>query len=185
MGKSTAAKLLIEMGVQVVDTDLLARQVVEPGQPALAEVVEAFGKRMIAPDGTLRRHDLALAVFGDSEARLRLEGILHPRIREVWLAQVESWRAEHRPWGVVVIPLLFETNAAAHFDATICLGCSMATQQQRLETRGWSLEEIDQRRRAQWGVEKKMFRSDYVVWTEGSLAVHKEQLQRIIQRQTL
>lgn len=182
MGKSTAAKLLIEMGVQVVDSDLIARQVVEPGQPALAEVAEAFGKRMIAPDGTLLRHDLAVAVFCEAEARLRLERILHPRIREVWLAQVESWRAEHRPCGVVIIPLLFETNAAAHFDATICLGCSLATQQQRLETRGWSLQEIDQRRRAQWGLEKKMFLSDYVVWSEGSLAVHKEQLQRIVQR---
>jgi len=180
MGKSTAARLLQERGVAVVDTDVVARQVVEPGQPALAEVREAFGAEVIKPDSTLDREALARRVFADSDARLRLEGILHPRIRAVWLAQVEAWRTEGRPVAVVVVPLLFETKAEAHCDATICVACSAATQQKRLMERGWSPEQIRQRLNAQWAVEVKMGLADYVVWTEGDMESHTEQLRRIV-----
>ena len=176
------SKLPIGLGVSVVDTDLNARQVVEPGQPALQELKGAFGEGIVARDGALKRHELAKVVFADPAARAQLEAILHPRIRAVWLAQVETWKAEQRRLGVVVVPLLFETNAGAHFDATICVACSRATQHERLQVRGWNAEQIEQRRQAQWPVEKKMSLSDYVVWTEGGLALHKEQLRRIIQR---
>jgi dephospho-CoA kinase len=181
MGKSTSAQMLRERGVAVVDTDVLARQVVEPGQPALAEVVEAFGAQIIGPDGQLRREDLARRVFADAAARARLEKILHPRIRALWRAQVETWRVEGRPLAVVVIPLLFETQAEAELDATICVACTAATQQARLRARGWSAEEIEQRIRAQWPVEQKMARADYVIWTEGGLEQHAAQIERILQ----
>ena len=82
--------------------------------------------------------------------------------------------------AVVVIPLLFETNVAAHFDATVCVACSAVTQRERLLARGWTAEQIEQRLQAQWPVEKKMSLVDFVVWTEGALAVHAEQLARII-----
>ena len=180
MGKSTAAQMLRERGVAVVDTDVLARQVVEPGQPALAEVVEAFGSELIGPAGQLRRAELARRVFADAAARARLEKILHPRIRALWQAQVETWRAEGRPLAVVVIPLLFETRAEAELDATICLACTAATQQERLRARGWSAEQIEQRIRAQWPVEQKIARANYVVWTEGGLAEHAAQIERIL-----
>ena len=180
MGKSTAAQMLRERGVAVVDTDELARQVVEPGQPALAEVVEAFGSELIGPAGQLRRAELARRVFADAAARARLEKILHPRIRALWQAQVETWRAEGRPLAVVVIPLLFETRAEAELDGTICLACTAATQQERLRARGWSAEQIEQRIRAQWPVEQKIARANYVVWTEGGLAEHAAQIERIL-----
>jgi len=180
MGKSTADQLLRERGVAVVDTDTLARQIVEPGQTALAEIQTLFGKEMLASDGRLRRDELARRVFADATARKQLEDILHPRIRTLWLAQVDAWRAEGRPVAVVVIPLLFETNTASHFDATICVACSAATQQQRLLARGWSAEQIEQRISAQWPVEKKMALADFVVWTEGSMDVHAAQLERIL-----
>src|SRR2546422_610712 len=111
MGKSTSAHLLRSRSIPVVDTDDLARQVVEPGQPALAQVQSAFGQNIIAPDGTLRRDDLARLVFADPSARRTLEDILHPPIRQLWRAQIETWRAEGRTVAVVVIPLLFETHA--------------------------------------------------------------------------
>ncbi|PYJ06035.1 MAG: dephospho-CoA kinase, partial [Verrucomicrobia bacterium] len=104
-------QLFRQRGVPVADTDLLARQVVEPGQPALAEVQQAFGQEIVGPDGRLRRDELARRVFTDPAARKRLEDILHPRIRALWRAQVEAWHAEGRSLAVVVIPLLFETNA--------------------------------------------------------------------------
>src|SRR5512137_799134 len=100
MGKSTSAQLLCDRGVPVVDTDDLARQVVAPGQPALAEVREAFGADVVGPDGQLRRDELAQRVFADAAARTRLEQILHPRIRALWRAQVETWRTEGRPLAV-------------------------------------------------------------------------------------
>jgi dephospho-CoA kinase len=182
MGKSTSAQLLRDRGIRVVDTDDLARQVVEPGQPALAEVQEAFGSEIIGQDGQLRREELARRVFADAAARVRLETILHPRIRALWRAQVETWRTEGHPLAVVVIPLLFETRAEAELDATICVACSVATQQARLLARGWSPEEIQQRVRAQWPVEEKMAKADYLIWTEASLDVHAAQIERFLQR---
>jgi dephospho-CoA kinase len=182
MGKSTAAQLLGSRGAAVVDTDDLARQVVEPGQPALAEVREAFGPGIVWPDGRLRRDELARRVFADAASRQRLEGILHPPIRALWRAQVETWRAAGRPLAIVVIPLLFETKAEAELDATVCVACSAATQHQRLLARGWSPEHIEQRLQAQWPVETKMVRADYVVWTEAGLDVHADQIERILRR---
>jgi dephospho-CoA kinase len=180
MGKSMAGRLLVERGVAVVDTDDLARKVVEPGQPAWHDVQEAFGPQVIEADGRLRRDELARRVFGDPAALKRLESILHPRIRELWQAQVAAWRVEGRTSAVVVIPLLFETGSVAQFDAVVCLACSAATQRQRLEARGWDQEQIEQRIRAQWPIERKMELADYVVWTEGGVEAHAEQLGRII-----
>ncbi len=180
MGKSTAAEILRQRGVALTDSDIIARQVVEPGQPALSEIARAFGAEMLDGAGRLRRDELARRVFADQAAREQLEAILHPRIRAVWQAQVATWRAAGCAAGVAVIPLLFETHAQSHFDATVCLACSAATQRARLLARGWTPEQIDQRTRAQWPIEKKMSLADYVVWTEGSLDVLAEQLARIV-----
>jgi dephospho-CoA kinase len=182
MGKSTSASLLEQQGVRVVDTDDLARRVVEPGQPALEEIRQAFGENVIAADGGLRRKQLAETVFADDVKRRRLEAILHPKIRELWLAQVRSWRDQQVPIGVVVIPLLFETDAAAQFDSVICVACSSATQRKRLLARGWSNEQIQQRMAAQWPVQKKIDLSNYVVWTEPDQQTHAAQLKRILER---
>jgi dephospho-CoA kinase len=182
MGKSTAAEFLRSRGAQVVDTDELARQLVQPAQPALAEIQAEFGKNIVAPDGQLRRDELARIVFADATVRKKLETILHPRIRERWLAQVEIWRRENRALAVVVIPLLFETRAESQFNKIICVACSAATQRERLLARDWTPNQIQQRVAAQWPVEQKIPRADFVVWTEGSLDVHAQQLERILQK---
>jgi dephospho-CoA kinase len=163
----------------VVDTDELARQLVEPGQPALTEIQAEFGKSIVASDGRLRRDELARIVFADAGARKKLETILHPRIRERWLAQVEIWRRENRALAVVVIPLLFETRAESHFNKIICVACSAPTQRQRLLGRGWTPKQIKQRLAAQWPVEQKISRADFVVWTDGALDMQARQLERI------
>jgi len=179
MGKSTAAEFLRSRGAQVVDTDELARQLVQPGQPALNEIQAAFGKKIVAPGGRLRRDELARIVFSDAPAREKLEAILHPRIRERWLAQIETWRKENRALAVVMIPLLFETRAESHFDKIICVACSAATQRERLLARGWTPEQIQQRLAAQWPVEQKISRADFVVWTDGALDAHAPQIEQI------
>jgi dephospho-CoA kinase len=180
MGKSAAAQVLERRGVPVVDTDLIARRIVEPGQPALEEIRQAFGARFLDSDGRLRREELARLVFAELAARQQLENITHPRIREAWLRQIDLWRIEQRPCAVVVIPLLFETGAERELNATICVACSAATRRRRLAERGWTADQIRQRVAAQWPIERKMARADFVVWTEGGLDVLADQLAGII-----
>lgn len=180
MGKSASVELLAKRGVPVVDTDELARRLVEPGQPALQEILQAFGKEMIGPDGRLRRATLAQAVFAEKDKREKLEGILHPRIRDLWRARLLDWQREGRPLAVVVIPLLFETRAETEFDDVICVACTPEIQRQRLLNRGWTPESIEQRIAAQWPVAQKILRSNYVIWTEGDLDAHSRQLDRVL-----
>lgn len=190
MGKSTTARLLRERGARVVDTDEIARQLVQPGQPALAEIRNFFGKEIISADGQLRRDELAKIVFADSSARKRLETILHPKIREHWLSQIEKWHAtpkqsdggrnENIALAVVVIPLLFETQAESRFDKIICTACSANAQRERLLARGWTPEQIQQRNAAQMPVAEKISRSHFVIWAEGELQNHSQQLDRIL-----
>jgi len=181
MGKSTAADLLAHRGVAVVDTDLIARQVVEPGQPALEQVKVTFGEAFVNADGRLDREEMARLVFADAAARRQLEEILHPAVHAVWRRQVNIWRSQGRPLAVVMIPLLFETQTADWFDVTLCVACTAGTQRERLLARGWNPQQIQQRLQAQLPIERKMELADYVVWTEGGLDVLEEQLDRIIQ----
>lgn len=180
MGKSTAGHLLRQLGLEVADTDEMARQLTEPGQSALQEIVRRFGPRVLSPDGRLYRAELARVVFADAGARADLEAILHPRIRAAWEAEAEGWRAAGRGGGAILIPLLFETGAAPRFDAVICVVCSEASQWQRLRQRGWTDGQIRQRVEAQWPVERKIALSDFVVWTDTTLEAHAAQLERVV-----
>jgi dephospho-CoA kinase len=180
MGKSAVSQLLCDRGLPVIDTDVLAREIVKPGAPALRELQSAFGTEIVFTSGELQRQELARIVFADANARKKLEGILHPRIRDLWKQQVEDWRAERQSIAFVVIPLLFETSAESEFDVTICVACSTETQRKRLQARGWSKDQIDQRIAAQWPIEKKMLQADYVIWTEGRLGSVVEQLDKIL-----
>ena len=180
MGKSTCARLLRARGIAVLDTDELARDLVQPGEPSLVEIQRTFGPGLVGSDGQLDRHALAEIVFADRAARERLEAILHPRIRERWQARLSTWREQGKPLAVVVIPLLFETKAESQFDVVICVACSAATQRERLRARGWTDEQLQQRIGAQLPVEEKLLRSHFVIWTEGGLDLHAEQLDRIL-----
>ncbi|MBU6409759.1 MAG: dephospho-CoA kinase [Verrucomicrobia bacterium] len=182
MGKSTAARFLRGRNVPVADTDEIARELVRPGQPALAQIQAAFGPEILQPNGELSRAKLAGIVFANAAARQKLEAILHPPIRQRWLDQAAAWRAQNVPLAVVVIPLLFETNAAGRFDKIICAACSSAAQTRRLLERGWTMDHIRRRVAAQWPVEDKIARSDFVIWTEGALENHSAQLDRILAR---
>jgi len=180
MGKSTVAHMLERSGVPVVDTDVLSHRLTEIGQSALAEISAKFGPAVLRADGSLNRKELAQIVFSDDKARASLEAILHPKIRALWEAEVARWRSEGRERGAVVIPLLFETAAEGSFDATICVACSTTTQEKRLRERGWTPEQTARRMAAQWPVEQKIAKSDFVVWTDTALEAAEAQLARII-----
>lgn len=182
MGKSAAADFLRQRGLPVVDSDVIARQIVEPGQSALSEIAAQFGAEMIGADGRLRRDLLAARVFADETQRKKLEAILHPRIRQTWRNQADQWRQAGERWGTAVIPLLFEVDAAKEFDRIICVACSPVTQRERLAARGWTDSQIHQRLQAQWPIEKKMALADFVIWSEGGLEVLATQVDRILSR---
>lgn len=180
MGKSLVARMLEHRGAAVVDTDLIARELVEPGQPALTEIQDAFGREVVDSSGVLRREELARIVFADSAQRKRLETILHPRIRDQWRRIVEAKHMEAVAMTVVVIPLLFETEAESFFERVICVGCSAGVQHSRLAGRGWNSSEIQRRIAAQWPIARKMERADWVIWNESSAQICEKQLARIL-----
>lgn len=179
-GKTTVGKILQDLGLKVVDTDDIAREVVMPGQPALNEIREVFGADYLNPDGTLNRTRMARLVFYDLESKKKLEAILHPRIRARWKQIVDEWRKSGVFAGAVVVPLLFETNAQKEFDAIICVACSPDVQKKRLLLKGWSLDEINARIRSQLPLEEKIKLSDYVIWNDAGLDVATAQVGLIL-----
>ena len=182
MGKSTAAELLAKHGAKISDSDVIARELAEPGQPALQAIAKAFGNEVLRADGSLDRGRVAELVFGDDAARRTLEDILHPRIRATWLGNLDRWAREGVALGVAVIPLLYETGSEAAFDRIVCVACSPATQRERLRQRDWSDEEIDRRIAAQMSAEEKMKRADHVVWTDGPVSAHADQWDDLLAR---
>ena len=180
MGKTAAGEILHRRGLPVADSDVIAREVVEPGQPALADIAARFGAEGIGPDGRLRRDWLAGRVFSDAGQRQALERILHPRICQVWQDRLEAWHRAGQERGVVVVPLLYEVGLVADFDRVICVACTAATQQERLRARGWSEEQIRRRQEAQWPADRKIAQADFVAWSEGSLDLLAVQLDRIL-----
>jgi dephospho-CoA kinase len=179
VGKSAIASLIGERGTPVIDTDIIAREVVAPGEEGFRRVVELFGQEIIDASGFLNRGALAAVVFSNLEKRRELEAILHPLIREEWERRVRELRESGAHSAVVVIPLLFETGAEAGLDRVICVGCTERTQKERLRQRGWSDSEISNRIGAQMPLREKMERADYVIWNESSLEVCSLQLNKI------
>jgi dephospho-CoA kinase len=140
-GKSTVADAFAALGAPVIDTDVIARELTAPGGGALNPVREAFGESVMQPDGTLDRAALRQRVFSDTEARLRLEAILHPLIRQ----RVEQALAGLRsPYALIVVPLLVETGAYRDVLQRILLvDCSESTQVERVMARsGLAREEV-------------------------------------------
>ena len=174
-GKSTGARYLADLGLPVIDTDDVARAIVEPGTEGLAAVVDAFGTGILTPEGTLDRNRSAATVFPDPAARARLEAVLHPRIQRVWSSFLDHEETKGVPAAFVVIPLLFEKGYQSRFDAVVAVGCSESTQRHRLQQRGWTPDAIRSRLAAQWTTASKLSSADYVVWNEGTLAVQRTQ----------
>ena len=131
-GKSAVSAAFARHGVPILDADLISRQVVEPGQPALSAVVSAFGPELLGPDGHLDRTALRALVFARPEARRQLEAILHPAIR---LAFTTASATAGGPYHVHAIPLLAESGRAKEYERVLVVDCPRETQLQRLLAR--------------------------------------------------
>ncbi len=131
-GKSTVAELFAALGTTVIDTDLIARDVVQPGQPSLSDIRRFFGASVFNADGTLNRSALRQQIFASDAAREQLEAILHPRIREATMLQVAGVT---EPYMLIVVPLLVESPMLGLMDRVLVVDCSEATQLERLLAR--------------------------------------------------
>lgn len=179
-GKSTAARVLTELGAHVIDADAIAREIVAPGQPALAEIVQAFGREMLLPDGTLDRKRMGAMVFADADQRRALNAITHPRIALETQARLGRLRDEGAPVAVYEAALLVENGVHRGLEGLIVTTCDEATQLERLIGRdGYSEADARARIAAQASPAEKLAAATWVVDTSGPLSDTKERLSAI------
>lgn len=181
-GKSTVARLLESYGAILIDSDVLAREVVSPGTPGLREVVAAFGSDVLAADGSLDRAKLGALVFKDPDARRRLEGIVHPRVR----ARAAELHAAAPPDAVVVqdIPLLAETGQADRFDAVVVVDAPEEVQLARLAERGLSEDDAKARIAAQATREQRRAIAHHIIDNSGDLESLERQVRELWEQLT-
>ena len=176
-GKSLVAGEFAALGVAIIDTDVIARQVVEPGEPALAQIVERFGSSMLTADSRLDRRRLRNHVFADATEREALEAILHPVIRERSLAAAA---ASEGPYQLLVVPLLVETGFRSLVDRVLVVDCPESLQLDRLIARDG--EDPQQARRmidAQIPRERRLAAADDVIDNGGSRRATQRQVARL------
>ena len=182
-GKSHVRARFESLGIPTIDADLLARDAVAPGSAGLAAVVRRFGTEVCDADGTLNRKKVGAIVFHDPQARHDLEQIVHPYVREMterWFASLDPERV---PFAMADIPLLFEGQRETDFDVVIVTACEPVMQLSRLMARdGLGEAEARQRIAAQWPLQDKVAKADYVIRTDGSFDDTNRQIDEIAAR---
>ena len=176
-GKSEACREFARLGVTVIDTDLIARELVRPGQQALAEIVAHFGAEMLDENGNLDRTRLRKTVFSDPDLRRQLEAILHPRIRERAVALTEQVKG---PYCVLVIPLLVETTGDYPLDRILVIDTPRELQMERIAARdGLSESEIEAILETQTSREQRLAIADDVVVNDTSPEYLRSEIERL------
>ena len=180
-GKSEVTRRFAALGAVIIDADALAREVVEPGTPGLAAVLAEFGPEVEAPDGSLDRDALAAKVFGDEEARARLNGIVHPLIGER-VAELMADATTNSPDGVVIndVPLIVEAGVADRYAAVIVVDAPVDTQLDRLtRLRGMTEDAAQARIDVQASREQRLAIADYVITNDGDLDSLQSQVETV------
>lgn len=176
-GKSTVTRLFSELGVPIIDTDRIAHSLVEPGQPALAQLTAAFGHDILDRHGRLNRTKMRERVFNDETDRQRLESILHPLIRQQVRQSLETLRSSY---VVIAIPLLLEKGWQAEVDRILVVDTDETRQVERTVKRdGITPEQVRQIMRTQVSRQQRLAVADDVLHNDGSPAELSEQVQRL------
>ena len=182
-GKSAVDAVLRELGAVIIDADVLAREVVEPGEPALAEIAAEFGPTVLDPGGRLDRKALGAIVFADPERRRTLEAMTHPRIRERFQQRVDALAAENFR-GLVFFdaPVLIESGNYRTMDRLVVVIADEATQLARLMARdGIDRDEALRKIRSQMPLADKAKLADYVIDNSGDRAATEAEVRRVYQ----
>jgi dephospho-CoA kinase len=167
-GKSTVATLLAEHGAVVIDADAISREIVEPGEPVLAQLVEEFGPGILREDGSLNRGELARVAFAAPEAAARLNGIMHPAIRAESERRIASAAARGASVVVYDMPLLVETGQQDHFDVVVVVDVPEEMQVERAVTlRGLDEDDVRRRMQVQASREERRAMADVVIDNSG------------------
>ena len=180
-GKSTVSEMFRRLGAVVIDADVLAREVVAPGEPALAQIATEFGADVLLPDGTLDRKKLGAIVFADPARRKRLEAITHPAIRDRFLARLAELEAEGFD-GIVLwdAPVMIESGGYRAMDKLVVVATDEATQAARLRARdAVDAAEAERKIRSQMPVSEKAKLADYVIDNAGDRATTEARVREV------
>lgn len=182
-GKSAVSAQLRAAGVPVIDADVIARDIVAPGQPALAAIVAEFGPGILQADGTLDRHALGQLVFADPAKLARLNALDRPYLRQAILAALAAAAKPGVPLVIGDIPLLYEADFTPYFDGIAVVSVSPATQLRRLMTRdGLSQTAAKQRIAAQMPLAEKVAKADFVIANDGTPEQREQQVAALLKR---
>lgn len=179
-GKSTVSEMIRDHEIRVLDADVIAREIVEPGEPALDEIRAAFGDAVLAEDGSLDRESLGDEIFDDPEARERLEAITHPRIARRMQEKAAAAREAGANLVVYDAALIVENGLHQAFDSLIVVSASESTQLSRVQQRdGLSEKAARSRIDAQMPLDEKLRVADFIVDNDGSLEQTRRQVDRL------
>lgn len=180
-GKSTVSQMIKEQGIRVVDADVIAREAVAKGTPALQQIVQTFGEDVLLPNGDLNRQQLGAIIFSDEEKRKQLNAIVHPEVRKEMLKQRDEGVSQQETFVVLDIPLLFESQLESLVDRIIVVYTTPELQLSRLMNRNdLSEEEALNRIHSQQSLEEKCKKADRVIENTQDLAFIRKQLQNIL-----
>jgi dephospho-CoA kinase len=181
-GKSLVAGLFQSWGASIVDADILAREVVAPDSEGLAELQKAFPSEvLILADGSLNRSKLAAIIFADESARLKVEEILHPRIRQLWLNNLNKLKKSKPALIVYVVPLYFESrHKMPEIEKVILISAPDDLKLSRIMARdGFSLQAAELRLRAQLSDNEKISKSDFVIYNVSTIDAVTEKAREV------
>jgi dephospho-CoA kinase len=185
-GKSTVSKMIQDFGIPVIDADVYAKEVVEPGEEAYRKIVSHFGERILHSDGTVDRKQLGSIIFNDENERKVLNGIVHPAVRNRMDGEKARYRGEGREAVVLDIPLLYESGLTETVNKILLVYVKEAVQLKRLRERDGSKEdEALSRIRSQIPLEKKKKMADAVIDNNGVLADTRSQLTEVLREWNL
>ncbi len=180
-GKSTISAMLKEKGYPIIDADLVARLVVEPGTSNLREIERTFGNAVMNADGTINRDALGKLIFDDPAKRKQLNDLMHPAIRSEMLRQRDELFESGQKTLIMDIPLLFESRLQHFVDKILVVSVTEEMQLQRLMSRNsLSKEEATSRIQSQLPISEKEKGADAVIYNNGTIEQSKEQLERIL-----
>ncbi|MGX9291092.1 dephospho-CoA kinase [Bacillus sp. A015] len=180
-GKSTVSQMIKEQGIRVVDADVIAKEAVSKGTPALHQIVQTFGEDVLLPNGELNRQQLGAIIFSDEEKRKQLNAIVHPEVRKEMLKQRDEGINQQETFVVLDIPLLFESQLESLVDRIIVVYTTPELQLSRLMNRNdLSEEEALNRIHSQQPLEEKCQKADRVIENTKDLAFMRKQLQNIL-----